>query len=198
MAVVLVLSCLLFTHPSLQAFAPTSTTLPPLPTTLTISTAAAEVSAASNLAASADSLTMYEHLLQAQAALTAPSEEEPSTVTSVKAAVRTFIETALHGFFYGFLPAVERRRRSVAEEEKGLLDLVIEVLGSLLGVQDCSRLVACRTGRLAATRVPGAAMVVMMLENMVPAGLRVWFAGVKAGVLGLEDCVEGYRCALVE
>ena len=31
------------------------------------------------------------------------------------------------------------------EEEKGVLDLVIEVLGSLLGVQDCSRLVACRS-----------------------------------------------------
>jgi len=39
-------------------------------------------------------------------------------------------------------------------------------------------------------------MAVMMLENMVPAGLQAWFAGVKAGVLGHQDCVKGYKCAI--
>ena len=77
---------------------------------------------------------------------------------------------------------------------------------------------ACRTGRMAADRLSGAAVVVMMVESFVPigahfkslesiygkirysfsmisiSGLKPWFAMVKMGVMGRdEDCTNGLR-----
>ena len=77
---------------------------------------------------------------------------------------------------------------------------------------------ACRTGRIAADRLSGAAVVVMMVESFVPIGahfkslesihgkirylfsmisilgLKPWFAMVKMGVMGRdEDCTNGLR-----
>ena len=61
----------------------------------------------------------------------------------------------------------------------------------------CVVLLVHRTGKLAVERVPGAALMVMMLENLVPAGLKGWYSVLKAGVMDSDnDCVDGYTCSL--
>ena len=83
------------------------------------------------------------------------------SITMAKSVLKSFLEMAVHGFFQGsndsipdyrtsncagFLPAVERRRRSVEGEDRSHVDLVATVLGALVGRQDCSRVLACRWG----------------------------------------------------
>jgi len=151
----------------------------------------------SNLAAQPDSYSMFQHLMEAQVSLTQPLEEEPPQVKTLKSALKTFLETAWHGFYYGFMPEVARHRRSVGEEERSHLDTAITFMGAFFGMQNCSKVVACRAGRMAAERVSGAAVFVMMAESFVPRGLKSWFSMVKTGVMGRdEDCSDGLRCSI--
>jgi len=154
----------------------------------------------SNLAAEPDSYDMYKHLMEVQAALTLePSEEDAPEVKTLKSALKTLFETAWQGLYYGFMPEVARHRRSVGVEEKSHLDTVITFMGAFFGMQNCSEVIACRTGRMAAERLPGAAVIVMMAESVIPIGLKSWFAMVKRGVMGIdEDCTNGLRCSLDE
>ena len=46
-----------------------------------------------------------------------------------------------------FLPAAERSRREAEPSKKPYLDGVTYVVGSLLGKQDCSNMIACRAGK---------------------------------------------------
>jgi hypothetical protein len=46
-----------------------------------------------------------------------------------------------------FLPKVERVRRDADPEKKTYLNGVVYVMGSLLGKQSCSNMIACRTGK---------------------------------------------------
>jgi len=152
---------------------------------------------ASNLAAQPDSYSMFHHLMEAQASLTQPSEAEPPQVKTLKSALKTFLETAWNGFYYGFMPEVARHRRSVGEEERSHLDTAITLMGAFFGMQNCSKVVACRAGRMAAENVSGAAVFVMMAESFVPRGLKSWFSMVKTGVMGRdEDCSAGLRCSI--
>jgi len=151
----------------------------------------------SNFAAQPDSYSMLQHLMEAQVSLTQPSEEEPPQVKTLKSALKTFLETAWHGFYYGFMPAVARHRRSVGDEERSHLDTAITFMGAFFGMQNCSKVVACRAGRMAAEKVSGAAVFVMMAESFVPRGLKSWFTMVKTGVMGRdEDCSDGLRCSI--
>jgi len=151
----------------------------------------------SNLAAQPDSYSMFQHLMEAQVSLTQPSEEEPPQVKTLKSALKTFLETAWHGFYYGFMPEVARHRRSVGDEERSHLDTAITFMGAFFGMQNCSKVVACRAGRMAAEKVSGAAVFVMMAESFVPRGLKSWFTMVKTGVMGRdEDCSDGLRCSI--
>jgi len=154
----------------------------------------------SNLAAKPDSYDMYKHLMEVQAALTLePSEEDAPEVKTLKSALKTLFETAWQGLYYGFMPEVARHRRSVGVEEKSHLDTFITFMGAFFGMQNCSEVIACRTGRMAAERLPGAAVIVMMAESVIPIGLKSWFAMVKRGVMGIdEDCTIGLRCSLDE
>jgi len=154
----------------------------------------------SNLAAEPDSYDMYKHLMEVQAALTLePSEKDAPEVKTLKSALKTLFETAWQGLYYGFMPEVARHRRSVGVQEKSHLDTVITFMGAFFGMQNCSEVIACRTGRMAAKRLPGAAVIVMMAESVIPIGLKSWFAMVKRGVMGIdEDCTIGLRCSLDE
>jgi len=154
----------------------------------------------SNLAAKPDSYDMYKHLMEVQAALTLePSEEDAPEVKTLKSALKTLFETAWQGLYYGFMPEVARHRRSVGVQEKSHLDTVITFMGAFFGMQNCSEVIACRTGKMAAERLPGAAVFVMMAESVIPIGLKSWFAMVKRGVMGIdEDCTIGLRCSLDE
>jgi len=164
------------------------------------SASASEPKVISNLAANPDSYDMYKHLMEVQAALTLEAKEDDGPeVKTVKSALRILFETAWQGLYYGFMPEVARHRRSVGVEERSHLDAAITFMGAFLGMQNCSQVMACRTGRMAADRVSGAAVIVMMAESFVPTGLKPWFAMVKLGVMGRdEDCTNGLRCSINE
>ena len=69
------------------------------------------------------------------------------------------------------------------------------MIGALIGRQECSQKVACRAGRLAQEKVPGAQMMIMMLENFVPPGLLQWFSILKSGVMSAFDsCNSSFMC----
>jgi hypothetical protein len=46
-----------------------------------------------------------------------------------------------------FVPVAERMRRDAEPEKKTYLNGVVYVVGSLLGKQSCSNMIACRTGK---------------------------------------------------
>ena len=67
---------------------------------------------------------------------------------------------------------------------------------------------ACRAGRMAAEKLPGAALAITMLETFVPrgalgitltisdslSGLKSWFGVVRHGVMGREEeCLQSFR-----
>lgn len=156
------------------------------------------VGTSTNQVAPADSYAMFHHLMEAKASLTKPHDLEPETVIKLKAALKTLLETLIHGFFGGFVPEVQRRRRSVGEEERGYLDTIFTTLGAVLGFQNCSEVVACRTGRMVADKLPGAAMAVAMVETFVPRGLKSWFGLVRDGVMRREECLHKFRCSMDE
>ena len=72
-------------------------------------------------------------------------------------------------------------------QERSHLDTAITFMGAFFGMQNCSKakkqevqksqikaffqVVACRAGRMAAERVSGAAVFVMMAESFVPRGV---------------------------
>jgi hypothetical protein len=53
-----------------------------------------------------------------------------------------------------FLPKVERVRRDADPEKKTYLNGVVYVMGSLLGKQSCSNMIACRTGKFIQVSTP--------------------------------------------
>jgi len=154
------------------------------------------VGTSGNQVAPPDSYAMFRHLMEAKATLTKPLDWEPQTVTKLKTALKTLLETLIHGFFGGFVPEVQRRRRAVGEEERGYLDTIFTAIGAVLGFQNCSEVVACRAGRMASEKLPGAAMAITMLETFVPGGLKSWFGLMRNGVMGSEDCLHSFRCSM--
>jgi len=153
------------------------------------------VSSAGNQVAPPDSYAMFRHLMEAKATLTKPLDHW--TVTKLKVALKTLVETVVQGFFGGFVPEVQRRRRAVGDEERSYLDTIFTAIGALLGFQNCSEVVACRAGRMAAEKLPGAALAITMLETFVPRGLKSWFGVVRHGVMGREEeCLHSYRCSM--
>lgn len=76
-----------------------------------------------------------------------------------------------------------------------ILDWIIDVIGALIGRQQCSQKVACRAGRLAQEKVPGSQMLVVMMESFVPPGLLRWFSILKTGVMSAFDaCDSSFLC----
>ena len=76
-----------------------------------------------------------------------------------------------------------------------ILDWIIDLIGALIGRQECSERVACRTGRLAQEKVPGSQMLVVMMESFVPPGLLRWFSILKTGVMSAFDaCDTSFLC----
>eukprot|EP00092_Neocalanus_flemingeri_P019603 GFUD01021235.1.p1 GENE.GFUD01021235.1~~GFUD01021235.1.p1 ORF type:complete len:224 (-),score=52.72 GFUD01021235.1:276-890(-) len=151
-----------------------------------------------NKVAPIDSYSMYKHLMEVKEDMTG-GEREPKVVTVVKMALQKLLEAAVHGLLKGFLPHVERQRREATEEKRTYLDIAINTVGALLGRQQCSEIIACRTGKYVGHKVPGASMAVLMLEGIVPKALSSWFGVIKTAVIDRsEDCDEDYMCSLVD
>ena len=76
-----------------------------------------------------------------------------------------------------------------------ILDWIVDLIGALIGRQECSEKVACRAGRLAQEKIPGSQMMIVMLETFIPPGLLQWFSVLKSSVMSHFDaCDVSYHC----
>eukprot|EP00092_Neocalanus_flemingeri_P056328 GFUD01066752.1.p1 GENE.GFUD01066752.1~~GFUD01066752.1.p1 ORF type:complete len:212 (-),score=51.51 GFUD01066752.1:110-745(-) len=152
-----------------------------------------------NKVAPSDSYSMYKHLMEVKDNII-EQESEPEVVKTVKTALQTLFEAALKGLVSGFLPHVERQRREATDDTRTYLDIIMNTIGALLGRQECSEIIACRTGKFVGHKVPGASLGVMMIEGIVPKSLSSWFGVVKTAVIDRsdQDCDQDYQCSLVE
>jgi len=127
---------------------------------------------------------------------------ETESVKLVIDALKVLWDASLTSMWKGFMPSMERVRRdtSALESTKGfILDWIVDIIGALIGRQECSQKVACRTGRLAQEKVPGSQMLVMMLESFVPPGLVHWFSILKSGAMSAFDaCESSFTCNFTE
>ena len=56
-----------------------------------------------------------------------------------------------------------------------------------------------RTGKFVGYQVPGAGVIMMMLEGIVPLSIRNWFEVVKTAVLDKTDnCETDFLCSLMD
>ena len=72
------------------------------------------------------------------------TEQEPEIVRVMKKSLQSLYDQASRGFTIGLMPHMERERRAAKDGDKSYLDLVIWVVGAILGRQECSQMVACR------------------------------------------------------
>jgi len=159
-----------------------------------------------------DSYTLYRKLMDAKAVLTEEAEvvenvvekvvenvkAESEGINMVKMGVKVILETIVHGILNGFLPTVERVRREATGEKRSYLDGVVSVVGAVMGKQECSDMIACRTGKWIQYKMPAAQLAVMMFESMVPVSMLEWFGVVKKSVIDRSDsCQVDYECSLV-
>nr|ALS04845.1 hypothetical protein [Pseudodiaptomus poplesia] len=125
--------------------------------------------------------------------------EESYILQTIKEAVKTVLDTIIDGFKKGFVHRVERKRRQATDERKTYLDSIVYVVGSMLGKRDCSNMIACRSGKFVQRRLPGAQLIVMMVETVVPQNLQDWYNVLKTSVLERADnCDESYDCSLTD
>ena len=60
-------------------------------------------------------------------------------------------------------------------------------------------LLSGRTGKFVGYQVPGAGVIMMILENVIPQSIRSWFNVVKTAVMDTNnDCDVEYLCTLVD
>ena len=71
-----------------------------------------------------------------------------------------------------------------------ILDWIVDLIGALIGRQECSEKVACRAGRLAQEKIPGSQMMIVMLETFIPPGLLQWFSVLKYSVMSHIDACD--------
>ena len=53
-------------------------------------------------------------------------------------------DAIVDGLLYGFIPNFEKQRREAREGEKNYLEVMVLVIGALLGKQNCTNMMACR------------------------------------------------------
>jgi len=145
-----------------------------------------------------DSYSMYRKLMDMRESLASKQAKEDSDgLKMVKSAIKVILETTIHSFINGFLPTVERVRRDAPEEDRSYLDGAVYLAGALLGKQECSQIIACRTGKFVKDKMPGAQLAVMMAESMLPDSMLDWFGVVKKSVIERQDnCEADYHCTL--
>ena len=89
---------------------------------------------------------MKQHLLS-----NSPSPEpdkpdtEPEILTRLKNALSLLYDAIIDGLLFGFIPNFEKQRREAREGEKNYLDVLVLIIGALLGKQNCSNMMACRS-----------------------------------------------------
>lgn len=126
-------------------------------------------------------------------------QQPPEALLKAKEAFNANFDLMLRGLNEGMLPHVERIRREAHSERRTFIDVFINFLGALLGRQQCSEIIACRTGKFVGYQVPGAGVLMMIMENLIPQSIRSWFNVVKTAVMdNNNNCDAEYLCTLVD
>merc|ERR1719192_173996 len=126
-------------------------------------------------------------------------QQPPEALLKAKEAFNANLDLMLRGVKEGMLPKVERIRREAHSERRTFIDVFINFLGALLGRQQCSEIIACRTGKFVGYQVPGAGVIMMIMENLIPQSIRSWFNVVKTAVMDTNNnCDVEYLCTLVD
>jgi len=126
-------------------------------------------------------------------------QEPPEALKKAQDAFNANLDLVLRGVMEGMLPKVERIRREADSERRTFIDVFINFLGALMGRQQCSEIIACRTGKFVGYQVPGAGVIMMIMESLIPQSIRAWFNVVKTAVMDRSDnCDVEYLCTLVD
>ena len=88
-------------------------------------------------------MEMKQHLLSNSSSADKP-DPEPEILTRLKNALSLLYDAIVDGLLYGFLPIFEKQRREAREGEKNYLDVLVLIIGALLGKQSCTNMMACR------------------------------------------------------
>ena len=88
-------------------------------------------------------MEMKQHLLSSSSSADKP-DPEPEILTRLKNALSLLYDAIVDGLLYGFLPIFEKQRREAREGEKNYLDVLVLIIGALLGKQSCTNMMACR------------------------------------------------------
>ena len=95
-----------------------------------------------------DTYTLYKQMMDMKNRLilnsTSIEKPEPETITRLRNALSLLYDALVEGLFFGFVPHFLRERREARERDRNYLDLLVTIIGALLGRQDCSQLLACR------------------------------------------------------
>ena len=87
---------------------------------------------------------MKQHLLSNSPSPNKP-DTEPEILTRLKNALSLLYDAIIDGLLFGFIPNFEKQRREAREGEKNYLDVLVLIIGALLGKQSCSNMMACRS-----------------------------------------------------
>ena len=101
-----------------------------------------------NSVGTADTYDLYKQMMEMKQHLLydSPSADkpEPEILTKLKNALSLLYDAILDGLLYGFLPNFEKQRREAREGEKSYLEVLVLIIGALLGKQSCTNMMACR------------------------------------------------------
>ena len=88
-------------------------------------------------------MEIKQHLLSNSPSTDKP-DPEPEILTRLKNALSLLYDAIVDGLLYGFIPNFEKQRREAREGEKSYLDVMVLMIGALLGKQSCTNMMACR------------------------------------------------------
>ena len=145
-------------------------------------------------------MEMKEHLLYNSPSADKP---EPKILTKLKNALSLLYDAIVDGLLYGFIPNFEKQRREAREGEKSYIEVLVFIIGALMGKQSCTNMMACRlpsllsqstvakslcfrTGKYVGYNVPNAGLLIIMLENVIPTYISNFLGIVKTSVFGLR------------
>lgn len=95
------------------------------------------------------------------------------------------------------LSAVSRRKRESGEDDS-YVDSIATGVGALMDRQSCRDRITCRTGKIIQRNIPGAQVMVMLMENLIPDPWQNWFSTVKTSVIDRRDnCELDYHCHIL-
>ena len=112
---------------------------------LDIEAAVDSVNIETNSVGPQDTYSLYKQMMEMKQHLLSDNPApEPQILTKLKNALSLLYDAIVDGLLYGFIPSFEKQRREAREGEKNYLEVMVLVIGALLGKQNCTNMMACR------------------------------------------------------